>query len=220
MAIANQPHTRELLEQLLGERILVLDGAMGTMIQGLGFGEREFRGEQFAQHEMSLKGCNDLLSLTQPDAIEKIHLAYLEAGSDIIETNTFNSNSLSMADYGLEAHTREINLAAAACARRAVEIFNTRTPEKPRFVAGSIGPTKAQLSVAGSVDDPGYRPATFDQMVDMYYDQVSALVDGGVDILLAETAFDTLVLKACLFAIDKYFVDHDVRLPVMASLTI
>ncbi len=221
MAIANQPHTRELLEQLLDDRILVLDGAMGTMIQQLKLDEQDFRGEQFADHPFpALKGCNDLLSITRPEAIEHIHKLYLEAGSDIIETNTFNANSISMADYGLERYVRDINLAAIACARRAVDEMNARTPDKPRFVAGSIGPTKAQLSVAGNVDDPAYRPATFAQMVDMYYEQVAALVDGGVDILLPETAFDTLVLKACLFAIDKYFVDHDVRLPVMASMTI
>ncbi|HEY4309970.1 MAG TPA: methionine synthase [Pirellulales bacterium] len=221
MAIANQAHTRELLEQLLDDRILVLDGAMGTMIQGLKYEEQDFRGEHFADHPFpSLKGCNDLLSITQPEAIEQIHRLYLEAGSDIIETNTFNANSLSMADYGLERYVRDINLAAVACARRAVEEMNARTPDKPRFVAGSMGPTKAQLSVAGNVDDPAFRPATFAQMVDMYYEQVAALVEAGVDILLPETAFDTLVLKACLFAIDKYFVDHDVRLPVMASITI
>jgi 5-methyltetrahydrofolate--homocysteine methyltransferase len=221
MAIANQPQTLDILKRLLDERILVLDGAMGTMIQTLKLSEQDFRGGQFADHPFpSLKGCNDLLSITQPEAIEQIHRQYLEAGSDIIETNTFNANSISMADYGLEAYVRDINLAAVACARRAVEEMNSRTPHRPRFVAGSIGPTKAQLSVAGNVDDPAYRPATYEQMVEMYYEQVAALVDGGVDILLAETAFDTLVLKACLFAIDKYFVDHDVRLPVMASITI
>ena len=221
MAIANQPHTREILEHLLDERILVLDGAMGTMIQTLKLSERDFRGEQFAEHPFpSLQGCNDLLSISQPEAIRRIHLQYLEAGADIIETNTFNANSISMADYGLEGYVRDINLAAAACARRAVDEMNARTPQRPRFVAGSMGPTKAQLSVAGNVDDAAYRPATYEQMVEMYYEQVAALVDGGVDILLPETAFDTLVLKACLFAIDKYFVDHDVRLPVMASITI
>ncbi|MBI2823463.1 MAG: methionine synthase [Planctomycetia bacterium] len=220
MAIANQPQTRQLLERLLDERILVLDGAMGTMIQARGFGEREFRGDRFADHTVSLKGCYDLLSITQPEAVEQVHREYLEAGADIVETNTFTANLISMADYGLEACVREINLAAAACARRAVEEMNEREPHRPRFVAGSIGPSKAQLSVAGNVDDPAYRPATFDQMVDMYYEQVAALVDGGVDILLPETAFDTLVLKACLFAIDKFFVEHDVRLPVMASITI
>ncbi|MES1213421.1 MAG: homocysteine S-methyltransferase family protein, partial [Singulisphaera sp.] len=155
MAIATQPHTRELLEQLLGDRILVLDGAMGTMIQTLKLEEQDFRGACFADHPFpTLKGCNDLLSMTRPEAIERIHLAYLEAGSDIIETNTFNANSISMADYGLEKYVREINLAAVACARRAVEEMNARTPDRPRFVAGSIGPTKAQLSVAGNVDDP------------------------------------------------------------------
>ncbi len=191
------------------------------MIQTMKFTEQDFRGEQFADHPFpALQGCNDLLSITQPEAIEKVHRLYLEAGSDIIETNTFNANSISMADYGLERYVRDINLAAVACARRAVDAMNARTPDRPRFVAGSIGPTKAQLSVAGNVDDAAFRPATFAQMVDMYYEQVAALVEAGVDILLPETAFDTLVLKSCLFAIDKYFVDHDVRLPVMASITI
>ena len=145
MAIANQPHTKDLLQQLLDDRILVLDGAMGTMIQQLKFEEADFRGEQFADHPFpSLKGCNDLLSITRPEAIEQIHKLYLEAGSDIIETNTFNANSISMADYGLEALRPRYQPGGRGCARRAVDEMNARTPDKPRFVAGSIGPTKAR----------------------------------------------------------------------------
>ena len=216
----SQLTTRQQLERLLSERILVLDGAMGTMIQGYKFGEREFRGAEFAEHAKDLKNCNDVLAITQPDAIESIHWQYLEAGADLIETNTFNSTSISMADYALEPYVREINVAAAQVARRAVDRMNILTPEKPRFVAGSIGPTNRTLSIGANVNDPGHRSVTFDEMVEAYYEQVSALVEGGVDVLLAETAFDTLVLKSCLFAIEKYFEDHGIRVPVMASVTV
>jgi 5-methyltetrahydrofolate--homocysteine methyltransferase len=221
MSIAElPPKTRGLLEQLLAQRILVLDGAMGTMVHQLKFEEADFRGSRFANHSKDLRNLIDVLSITQPDAIENIHRAYLEAGADIIETNTFGATSVALADFALEDCVREINLASVALARRAADDFTARNPERPRFVAGSIGPTNKQLSIAGNVEDPGYRGATFDQMVETYYEQVDALVDGGVDVLLAETAFDTLVLKACLFAIEKYFDDHDVRLPVMASFTV
>ncbi|HUY88099.1 MAG TPA: methionine synthase [Pirellulales bacterium] len=220
MSIANLKQTRELLETLLAERILILDGAMGTMVHALKFSEQDFRGTQFAGHSKDLKNFIDILSITQPEAIEGIHRQYLEAGADIIETNTFGATSVAMADFELESHVRELNLAAARLARRAADDFTQRTPEKPRFVAGSIGPTNRQLSIAGNVNDPGYRAVTFDQMVETYYEQVDALIEGGVDLLLPETAFDTLVLKACLFAIDKYFEDHGVRVPVMASFTI
>ena len=221
MAIVDRPPaTRQVLEQLLAQRILVLDGAMGTMVHALKFSEADFRGREFADHSKDLRNLIDVLSITQPEAIENIHRSYLEAGADIIETNTFGATSVALADFALEDHVREINLAAVALARRAADDDTARKPEKPRFVAGSIGPTNKQLSIAGNVEDPGYRGATFDQMVDTYYEQVDALVEGGVDILLAETAFDTLVLKACLFAIEKYFDDHDVRVPVMASFTV
>ncbi len=220
MTTVSTTDTSALLEEVLAERILVLDGAMGTMIQALKLSEADFRGREFAKHPSDLKGCLDLLCWTQPNAIERVHTQYLEAGADIIETNSFSSTSVAMADYQLENHVRRLNLEAAACARRAVDAFVARNPDRPRFVAGSIGPTNRQLSVAGNVNDPGYRSATYDQMVAAYYEQVSALVEGGVDILLPETAFDTLVLKACLFAIDKYFCDHGVRLPVMVSFTI
>jgi 5-methyltetrahydrofolate--homocysteine methyltransferase len=220
MAVVQQPQTRQILEKLLSERILVLDGAMGTMVHALKFGEAEFRGSRFADHPQDLKNFIDILVLTQPAAIEQIHRAYLEAGADIIETNTFGATGVAMADFGLSDQVRELNLAAVALARRAVDEMNLRTPEKPRFVAGSIGPTNKQLSIAGNVADPGYRSATFDQMVATYTEQIDALVEGGVDLLLCETAFDTLVMKACLFAIDQYFEEHGVSVPVMASFTV
>ncbi len=220
MAIANSTETRELLDALLAERILLLDGAMGTMVHALQFDERQFRGAQFADHPRDLKNFIDILSITQPDAIENIHWQYLEAGADLIETNTFGATSVAMADFGLSHLVRELNLAGVAVARRAVDRMNERTPERPRFVAGSIGPTSKQLSIAANVSDAAHRDVTFDQMVATYYEQIDALVAGGVDVLLAETAFDTLVLKACLFAIEKYFDDHHLRLPVMASFTV
>jgi 5-methyltetrahydrofolate--homocysteine methyltransferase len=220
MSVASQTDTRSLLENLLSERILVLDGAMGTMVHALKFSEQDYRGSRFAHHSKDLKNFIDILAITQPEAIENIHRQYLEAGADIIETNTFGATSMAMADFQLQSQVRELNLAAVAVARRAVDEMNVRTPDKPRFVAGSIGPTNKQLSIAGNVNDPGHRDVTFDIMVDTYYEQIDALVEGGVDILLAETAFDTLVLKACLFAIDKYAEDHGVRLPVMASFTV
>ncbi len=220
MSVAPITNVGELLQQLLAERILVLDGAMGTMVHALRYEERDYRGGGFAKHPRDLKNFIDILCLTQPEAIENIHRQYLEAGADIIETNTFGATGVAMADFGLESLVRELNLAACQLARRAVDEFNLRTPERPRFVAGSIGPTNKQLSIAGNVNDPGHRNATFDQMVETYYEQVDALVEGGVDILLAETAFDTLVFKACLFAIDKYLDDHGIRIPVMASFTV
>jgi 5-methyltetrahydrofolate--homocysteine methyltransferase len=196
------------LARSLAARILVLDGAMGTMVHALKFTEADFRGERFVKHPKDLKNLIDVLVLTQPEAIKKIHRQYLEAGADIIETNTFGATAIAMSDFGLEAHVRELNLAACRLARETVEEMNRRTPDRPRFVAGSIGPTNRQLSIAGNVNDPGYRAVTFDEMVETYYEQVAALVEGGVDILLVETAFDTLVLKACLFAIEKFFDDH------------
>ncbi|MEX2559904.1 MAG: homocysteine S-methyltransferase family protein, partial [Pirellulales bacterium] len=220
MSVANQAETKAVLENLLAERILILDGAMGTMVHALKFTEADFRGREFGDHGKDLKNFIDILSITQPDAIRNIHRQYLEAGADIIETNTFGATSVAMADFGLESRVREVNLAATLLAREAADAMNAVTHEKPRFVAGSIGPTNRQLSIAGNVNDPGHRSTTFDEMVASYYEQVDALVEGGVDLLLPETAFDTLVLKACLFAIDKYFADHQVRLPVMASFTI
>src|SRR5712691_7044965 len=202
----------------LQQRILILDGAMGTMIQRYKLDERAFRGSRFADHPRDLKGANDLLSLTQPQVIEEIHLAYLEAGADIIETNTFNAQAISMADYGLEAQVYDMNLAAARLARKAVDAFSTA--EQPRFVAGSIGPTNRTASLSPDVNNPAFRGTSFNELVAAYYEQVRGLVDGGVDILLPETTFDTLNLKAALFAIEKFFDDRGVRLPVIASITI
>jgi 5-methyltetrahydrofolate--homocysteine methyltransferase len=212
--------TEEVLKELLAQRILVLDGAMGTTIQAHGLSEEDFRGSRFGAHPKPLKGCNDLLSLTQPQIIENIHRQYLEAGSDIIETNTFNATRIGLAEYGLGDHVFEINKRAAEVACRATEIMNQRTPDKPRFVAGSIGPTNKSLSVGVHVDDPAHRDVTFDDIVATYTEQIAGLMAGGVDLLLAETSFDTLVFKACLFAIDQFLADHGVRVPVMISGTI
>jgi 5-methyltetrahydrofolate--homocysteine methyltransferase len=212
--------TERVLNELLSRRILVLDGAMGTTIQAQKLGEEDFRGARFRDHPKLLKGCNDLLVLTQLQLIEDIHRRYLEAGADIIETNTFNATAIGLAEYGLAEHVREINRAAAEVARRAVEAMNRRTPDKPRFLAGSIGPTNKSLSLGVHVDDPAHRDVTFDEMVVNYAEQIAGLMAGGVDLLLAETSFDTLVFKACLFAIDQYFVRQGVRVPVMISGTI
>jgi 5-methyltetrahydrofolate--homocysteine methyltransferase len=220
MAVASQIEISEQLEQLLTHRILVLDGAMGTMIQRLKFDEAAVRGGRFADHAADLKNFCDLLCMTQPEAIYNIHRQYLAAGADIIETNTFGANAIAMADFGMESLVRELNLAAAHCARRAVDEFNARDPGKPRFLAGCLGPTTRSASMSRDVNDPGARAVTYDELVAAYYDQVSALVEGGVDLLMSETAFDTLNLKACLFAISKFFDENHLRLPVMASLTI
>jgi 5-methyltetrahydrofolate--homocysteine methyltransferase len=220
MLMTAQPSTRALLEELIAERILLLDGAMGSMIFEHGPQEEDYRGTRFRSHSKLLKNCTDVLVLTQPKLIESIHRGYLEAGSDIIETCTFNASPIGLAEFDLKEHVFEINKKAVELARRAAEDFTRQNPDKPRFVAGSIGPTNKQLSMGTNVEDPGHRSATFDEMAASYYEQVRGLVGGGVDILLPETSFDTLVLKACLFAIDKYFEDHKVRLPVMVSGTI
>ncbi|MFM8379055.1 MAG: methionine synthase [Planctomycetia bacterium] len=214
------PSRGHAIHSLLAERIAILDGAMGTMVHRLGLDEAGFRGRQFAEHHRDLKNCIDVLVLTQPDAIRDIHAAYFAAGADIVETNTFGATSVALADFGLQHHTRELNLAAARLAREAADAAIARAPDRPRFVAGSIGPTNKQLSIAGNVADPGHRDVTFDQMVAAYREQIEALIDGGVDLLLAETAFDTLVLKACLHAIEQVFSDLGRSLPVMASFTI
>ena len=205
-------------EQLLSERILVLDGAMGTMIQRYSPTETDYRGERFAKHPIDLKNAGDVLVLTQPKMISEIHCQYLAAGADIIETDSFNANIISMEEFGLAEFTREINVTAARLARAACDQFTATTPNKPRFVAGSIGPTKVLLSF--NADKPGYRPVTFDQMVDSYAIQIRGLIEGGVDLLLPETSFDTLNMKACLFAIEDVFAELGVRLPVMVSGTI
>ncbi len=210
----------DLLRSLLDRRILILDGAMGTMVHALGLDEGGFRGERFATHHRDLKNCIDVLVLTQADAIRDIHAAYFAAGSDIVETCTFGATSVALADFGLQHHTREMNLEAARLAREAADAAEAKDPTRPRFVAGSIGPTNKQLSIAGNVADPGHRDVTFDEMVAAYREQIEALVEGGVDVLLAETAFDTLVLKSCLFAIEQVFAETGIRIPVMASFTI
>ncbi len=215
------PSTRgALLAAQLEKRVLVVDGAMGTMIQRHKLTEADFRGQRFADHGHDLKGDNDILVLTRPDVIAGIHDAYLAAGADIIETNTFNSTSIAQGDYHLESVVRDMNVAAAKLARKVAADWTARTPDKPRFVAGAIGPMNRTLSLSPKVSDPGYRAVTFDQVRDSYAEQINALIDGGVDVLLAETVFDTLNLKACLVAIEQVFADKGVRLPVMISVTI
>ncbi len=206
------------LESELKKRILVLDGAMGTMIQGYTLTEEQYRGARFADWKKSLKGNNDLLSLTQPQVIGEIHEAYLDAGADIVSTNTFNANRISMADYGMEDLCFELNRAAADIARAAADKFST--PHKRRFVAGAIGPTNRTASLSPDVNDPGFRNVTFDQLADAYYEAVDGLVTGGADALLIETIFDTLNAKAAIFAVEKYFADKNLRLPIMISGTI
>ncbi len=220
MAVLTPPSTRTRLEELLLTRILILDGAMGTMIQAHHLEEADFRGRQFARHPKDLKGCNDLLCLTQPELILDIHRQYFEAGADIAETNTFNAQSISLADYALEAEVYALNRAAAELARRAADEFTARDPEKPRFVAGSIGPTNRTASLSPDVNDPGFRAVTFDELAAAYREQIRGLIDGGVDILLPETTFDTLNLKACLFAISEFLEERGVDVPVMISATI
>ncbi len=212
--------TRTVLEDLLAQRILLLDGAMGTMVHAHKPTEEDYRGPRFRKHSRLLQNCTEVLTLSQPRMIEDIHRGYLEAGADIIETNTFNSNALSMAEYDLQENVLELNEQAAHLARRAADAMNRRTPERPRFVAGSLGPTNKTLCFSRKVEDAAFRDVTFDQMAAAYTEQIHGLVRGGVDILLAETSFDTLNLKACLFAIDEYFERHQVRLPVMVSFTI
>ena len=210
----------DLLEQLLAQRILVLDGAMGTMILAAGPGEEDYRGQRFADHSKLLKNANDVLTLTQPALVEKIHQAYLDAGADIIETNTFNANPISLAEFDLAEETYEINQRAAELARGVADRVTSADPDRPRFVAGSIGPTKVMLSMSQRADQAGHRSHTFDQLADSYTEQVRGLLDGGVDLLLAETSFDTLNMKACLFAIKRYFREHATWVPVMVSGTI
>src|SRR4051812_36320534 len=208
------------LQSLLADRILILDGAMGTMIQALKLSEADIRGERFAEHHKDLGRFSDILCLTCAGDITEIHRKYLAAGADIIETNTFGASFVGMEEFQLPRPlVREINLAAAACARCAADEFNDRTPDKPRFVAGSIGPTAKQMAISTRVDDPAWRGVSFDDMVDSYAEQVAALVEGGVAMLLVETVIDTLNLKACLFAIEKCFEASGQRLPVIASGT-
>jgi len=208
------------IKELLIQKILVLDGAMGTMIQKENLEEEDFRGERFIDHPLPLKGDNDLLSITKPEIIRQIHREYFKAGADIAETNTFNANALSQADYGLESVVYDINLSAAQLAREVADEFNASEPEKPRFVAGAIGPTTKTASISSDVSNPGYRAVTYDQLVEAYHEQARGLMDGGVDILLIETIFDTLNAKAALFAVRRLFEEYRKELPIMISGTI
>src|SRR6476661_5882572 len=208
------------LHDALKQRILVLDGAMGTMIQRYHLTEAQYRGERFRDHPKDLRGNNDLLTLTRPEVIREIHAQYLEAGADILETNTFNSTSISQADYDLQEIVAELNFEGARLAREVADGFTARTPGKPRFVAGVLGPMNRTLSLSPDVNDPGFRAVTFDQVRAAYKVAVEALVRGGVDLILVETIFDTLNAKAALVAIDEHFEEAGVRLPIMISGTI
>jgi len=212
--------TKADLQQLLNHRILVLDGAMGTMIQRYQLTEEDYRGERFKDFPHLLKGNNDLLSLTQPHIIRQIHEAYLKAGADIIETNTFNGTTISQADYHLEEIVYELNFQSARIAREAADKFNLLTPEKPRLVAGALGPTNKTASLSPDVNDPGFRAISFDELVEAYRLQTSGLIDGGVDIILIETVFDTLNCKAALYAVNELLEERNLDMPVMVSGTI
>ena len=208
------------IEENLKKKILILDGAMGTMLQQYNFTEEDYRGERFADYPSPLKGNNDLLSLTQPHAIARVHEQYYEAGADIVETNTFSGTTIAMADYGMEDLVYELNYESAKIARRVADEFTLKTPEKPRFVAGSIGPTNRTASLSPEVNRPEYRAVTFDELRIAYKEQVEALIDGGCDVLLVETIFDTLNAKAALFAIEEVKEERNVDIPIMVSGTI
>ena len=208
------------IKQALQNRILVLDGAMGTMLQAYKFTEADFRGERFKDYSAPLQGNNDLLSITQPEAIKTIHAKYFEAGADIVETNTFSGTSIAMADYQMEDLVYELNFQSAKIAKEVAEEFTKKEPHKPRFVAGSIGPTNKTASMSPDVNDPGFRAVTFDELRMAYKEQVEALVDGGADILLVETVFDTLNAKAALFAIEEVKDERNIDIPTMLSGTI
>ena len=204
----------------LEQRILVLDGAMGTMIQNHSLDEEDFRGERFVDHPAILKGNNDLLSITQPEIIKEIHRNYFDAGADIVETNTFSSTSIGMVDYQMESLAYELNYESAKIAKEVSEEYLEKTPDQPRYVAGSIGPTNKTLSMSPDVNDPGYRAITFDELVIAYKEQVNGLVDGGSDLLLVETIFDTLNAKAALYAINEIKEERGIDIPIMVSGTI
>jgi len=208
------------IQEVLKERILVLDGAMGTMIQRYKLEEEDFRGELLKDHESLLKGNNDLLSLTKPDIIREIHKAYFEAGADIAETNTFNANSISQADYNTQHLVYQMNVDSARLAREAADYYTDLEPDKPRFVAGSLGPTNRTASMSPDVNNPAYRAVTFDDLKEAYKEQARGLIDGGSDMLLVETVFDTLNAKAALFGIQELFDEIGKELPIMVSGTI
>lgn len=208
------------IQDILKERILVLDGAMGTMIQAHKLAEEDFRGQVLVDHDMPVQGNNDLLSLTRPNIIKEIHRIYFDAGADIAETNTFNANAISQADYGTGHLTYEMNKASAELAREAADEFTNTNPDKPRFVAGSLGPTNRTASMSPDVNNPGYRAVTFDDLKEAYKEQAKGLMDGGSDMLLVETIFDTLNAKAALFGLQELFVEVGRELPIMVSGTI
>ncbi len=208
------------ISQAIKERILVLDGAMGTMLQRYNFSEEDFRGERFKNFPHSLKGNNDLLSLTQPQAIAEVHAKYFAAGADIVETNTFSGTTIGMADYHLEDLVYELNFESAKIARQVADEYTAKNPAKPRFVAGSIGPTNRTASMSPDVNDPGYRAVSFDDLRIAYKQQTEALIDGGCDVLLVETIFDTLNAKAALFAIEEVKEERNIDIPIMVSGTI
>ena len=206
------------IQDAASKRILILDGAMGSLIQNYRLDEAGYRGQRFQDWGQAVKGNNDLLNLTRPDIIEDIHRQYLQAGADVIETNTFNAQVISMADYGMESLVREINIEGARIAKKAAEAFSS--PEKPRFVAGAIGPTNRTLSLSPDVNRPAFRNITFDELAEAYQSQAEALMEGGVDVLLIETVFDTLNAKAALYAVQEAFVQQGREIPVMVSGTI
>ena len=208
------------IEKILRKRILVLDGAMGTMLQRHQFTEEDFRGKLFKNFHKPLKGNNDILSLTQPEAIAEVHRLYFEAGADIVETNTFSGTTIAMADYDLEDYVYQINFESAAIAKRVANQFTQQNPEKPRFVAGAIGPTNKTASLSPDVNNPGFRAISFEALRKAYKQQAEALIDGGVDLLLVETVFDTLNAKAALFAIEEIKEERNSSIPVMISGTI
>jgi len=208
------------IREEIQKRILVLDGAMGTMLQAYQFSEDDFRGKRFAEHPSPLKGNNDLLSITQPQAIKDVHAKYFDAGADIVETNTFSATTIAMADYDLEDIVYDLNYESAKIAKEVAAKFTQKEPHKPRFVAGSIGPTNRTASMSPDVNDPGFRAVTFEDLRKAYKQQVEALVDGGVDLLLVETVFDTLNAKAALFAIEEVKSERNIDIPIMLSGTI
>lgn len=208
------------LKHLLKENILVMDGAMGTMIQDYQLNENDFRGKRFQKHGFDLKGNNDILSITQPEIIKNIHDSFLKSGADIIETNTFNSTSISQADYGLEKNIYELNKTSAELAVSVCKKYNIKKQNKPRFVCGSIGPTNKTASMSPDVSSPGFRNIDFDELKESYIEQVNGLIDGGVDLLLIETVFDTLNCKAAIFAVDTVFEEKKINIPLMISGTI
>jgi len=208
------------IQKALSERILILDGAMGTMLQRYGFKEEDFRGERFKDFHKSVQGNNDLLSLTQPKAIAEVHAKYFAAGADIVETNTFSGTTVAMADYEMEHLVYELNYESAKIAKEVAQQFTEKEPDKPRFVAGAMGPTNKTASMSPDVNDPGFRAISFDQLRVAYKQQAEALIDGGADLLLVETIFDTLNAKAALFAIEEVKEERDIDIPVMVSGTI